>query len=301
MTLLPAAAQDITYVPEGAETPSYELPEQCAMPECDWDAFEAHHIVRRSYTQGVGPQNWISIRGKIMPNLVGLCLGHHSEVTNNNARIIFADGIFCWKFETGAFAPLHPVPLIADGPTSPPEGGHGHTAAGTSGAVSDEREEGREIAQGARGPRSSRSKEPDGGLAAHQGETDASSTSALPPSGPVAEEGETAAYGASAAGSSANTYPPARHYLTPEGRPGIEWPAPEGTCPTCKRKLPKPKAELETARPKVTWSIKVPKDAQEDGYELLRSLVTQCEEKLGQEGQPPYFTLMKVMYDWLTM
>lgn len=75
-----------------------------------------------------------------------------------------------------------------------------------------------------------------------------------------------------------------------------------GTCLRCKTEIrvkPRKKFQGEERRQRKTISIKVPKDAQEDGGEVWDNLIEQCQEKLGEEA-PAYFVLTKVMYDWLT-
>lgn len=75
-----------------------------------------------------------------------------------------------------------------------------------------------------------------------------------------------------------------------------------GTCVRCHEELEvkkRKKYQGEERRQRTTISIKVPKDAQEDGGEVWDNLLEQCQEKLGEES-PAYYTLTKVMYDWLT-
>lgn len=60
----------------------------------------------------------------------------------------------------------------------------------------------------------------------------------------------------------------------------------EEPCPKCKGRgkvaKPEPKGEHEQAppRPKTTWSVRVPKDEREDGYEVIDTLVEDSVEKL---------------------
>lgn len=60
----------------------------------------------------------------------------------------------------------------------------------------------------------------------------------------------------------------------------------EEQCPKCKGRgkvaKPEPKSEHEQApeRKKVTWSVRVPKDEREDGYEVIDTLVEDSVEKL---------------------
>lgn len=70
-----------------------------------------------------------------------------------------------------------------------------------------------------------------------------------------------------------------------------------------KMKPPK-KAKPETPRTKVTVTIKVPKDEQEDGAEVLQTLIEECRKELvgemgWQENVPAYFVLSAVLANWL--
>jgi hypothetical protein len=296
LTLLPCEAQRISY----AESPwdYYELPYECARPNCRAPGVHAHHIVRRSYTQGVGPQDWIGIDGGAVPNKVGLCPYHHEEITTNQTRIVWLNGRFCWAERDAledwvARSPLSPVPL--DESPVPPS---------SPGGALVEREHDTEGGSDS----SSRSTLSDDGGPATPEENDAP-TSVLLSSEPQEGQSLTAGYELSPAPG-----PPEITTALPEGdvtesgsgreagKPGVGTRPPSGSavCPACKRKLPKPKSEQEPTRPKVTWSVKVPKDHREDGYELLKTLVEQCQEQLSREGEPPYYALVEVMYAFLT-
>jgi hypothetical protein len=85
-----------------------------------------------------------------------------------------------------------------------------------------------------------------------------------------------------------------------EGEPqagslGGEIPPSPSKCPTCKRRLPKPKDKLEAPRPKKTISFAVPVDERENGAEIVRTLLDQAKEQLGREDQPDYFSLVEVL------
>src|SRR3954464_8313486 len=109
MTRLPAEAQRISYAPE--ELPDYAMPLTCAHPFCNFVATESHHVVRRSYTQGKGPQDYISIDGEVLPNKVGLCNAHHQMVTENRALILFEAHTWCWYENDRLVGTLGPIPL----------------------------------------------------------------------------------------------------------------------------------------------------------------------------------------------
>src|SRR4029077_576220 len=56
-----------------------------------------------------------------------------------------------------------------------------------------------------------------------------------------------------------------------------------GECPTCHQKI-KPKSKPEPRRNRRTWSIAVPKDEQENGAEVLDTLIDAAREELSQVG-----------------
>jgi hypothetical protein len=58
-------------------------------------------------------------------------------------------------------------------------------------------------------------------------------------------------------------------------------------CPTCKRKLPKPKdEELEEKKVRKTWSVAVPVSQQEDGADVLDALIESSRLELFDAGLP---------------
>lgn len=62
--------------------------------------------------------------------------------------------------------------------------------------------------------------------------------------------------------------------------------SPGSTCPTCHRKIPRPKIKnpTEEKKPRKTWSVAVPYDIQEDGAEVIDQLLDLCEEKMDKHG-----------------
>jgi hypothetical protein len=61
---------------------------------------------------------------------------------------------------------------------------------------------------------------------------------------------------------------------------------------------------MEKPRNKTTWSMKVPKDEQENGYEVFTTLFDQVRERMApvlglSETCPPYYVLVAVMVDFL--
>lgn len=60
------------------------------------------------------------------------------------------------------------------------------------------------------------------------------------------------------------------------------------TCPTCERPLPKPKIEtpMEERKIRRTWSVSVPVDRQEDGAEVLDTLLEEVRDELARAGLP---------------
>lgn len=57
-------------------------------------------------------------------------------------------------------------------------------------------------------------------------------------------------------------------------------------CPTCKRKMPKPKIETPTEekRPRQTWAIGIPVDERENGADVLDELLETCRDQLDKAG-----------------
>jgi len=72
-------------------------------------------------------------------------------------------------------------------------------------------------------------------------------------------------------------------------------------CPTCLRKLPKPKDESapEVKKVRKTWSVAVPLDRWEDGADVIDELLTAAHEELNKYGLP-YGEGKKVKYYILT-
>ena len=72
----------------------------------------------------------------------------------------------------------------------------------------------------------------------------------------------------------------AAHALLPSHDPDI--------CPTCLRKLPRPKEERSPEAPKLrkTWSVAVPMDHWEDGAEVIDTLLREAHTELNRRGLP---------------
>jgi hypothetical protein len=85
-----------TWEIRGVEGPRYKVGPHCANPSCHRHAEHAHHIVRRS--QISGDYAWISVEGKILANLTGLCVPCHEDITGrvggHKAAIKYIDGTF---------------------------------------------------------------------------------------------------------------------------------------------------------------------------------------------------------------
>ena len=116
----------------GVKGEPYKVGPRCSNPMCERWADHAHHMVRRS--QLGGDFNWVEIEGKLYPNLCGLCVAHHNDVTGttgasstgHKAAIRLVDGIFYWTSiehkPSGQiiylpYAPLDPQPLGPDAAT----------------------------------------------------------------------------------------------------------------------------------------------------------------------------------------
>jgi hypothetical protein len=91
LTKLPTESQDI----QGIEGPEYKTGPYCAAPGCYKIAEHAHHIVRRSFL--TGDFKWVRMPdGVEIGNLVGLCVPHHQQITDNITEIQYEDGSFYW-------------------------------------------------------------------------------------------------------------------------------------------------------------------------------------------------------------
>lgn len=67
-------------------------------------------------------------------------------------------------------------------------------------------------------------------------------------------------------------------------------------CPTCKG-AGRRRKRREKPRRRRTYSIAVPVDEQENGLDVLRTLIEQAREVIGRpEGTPPYFVLVEALY-----
>lgn len=97
---------------------------------------------------------------------------------------------------------------------------------------------------------------------------------------------------------------PAPSPSSPREPGGAGSPVPPGsTCPTCARVVP-PKRKKLPGRYRVTFAVKVPKDVQENGHEVLTTLVDSARDELREsmgwsETVPPYYVLAAVLHDWL--
>jgi len=70
----------------------------------------------------------------------------------------------------------------------------------------------------------------------------------------------------------------AEHVLAPGHEPDI--------CPTCLRKLPKPKEKTEAQKVRKTWSVAVPLDRWEDGADVIDTLLEEAHKELNKNGLP---------------
>lgn len=90
--------------------------------------------------------------------------------------------------------------------------------------------------------------------------------------------------------SSGNAYVVSGHEAF--GVPMIRPPLPGEECRLCERKVPE-KKKREPAKKRTTLTFRVPKDAQEDGAEVLSELIVEVEKVLrpGEEPRPGYYTI----------
>ena len=102
MTLLPSQSWDV----EPVEGERYQLPERCQAPGCKRYPDHSHHLWRRSFLVGRKRQPgfsggdfwWVRVpTGEVVKNVIGLCLHHHEDVTENRAWIKWLEGSeFAW-------------------------------------------------------------------------------------------------------------------------------------------------------------------------------------------------------------
>ena len=77
MTLAPRIDPEIRGVP-GSRA---EMNVTCAAPACISRSQQGHHMWPRSYLRGQ-PTEWVRLpSGKVVSNVVGLCVRHHNDVT----------------------------------------------------------------------------------------------------------------------------------------------------------------------------------------------------------------------------
>src|SRR5882672_5400132 len=92
------------------------------MPFCSRLAEHAHHIVRRS--QLAGDYAWIEVEGLVLPNLAGLCVAHHDEITGSvgghKAAVRLIEGKWWWCRLSPSASPL-PVSALDPQPPTPEE------------------------------------------------------------------------------------------------------------------------------------------------------------------------------------
>jgi hypothetical protein len=78
---------------------------------------------------------------------------------------------------------------------------------------------------------------------------------------------------------------------------------PGEVCENCGRRVPVPH-EDKTPRQRAQYNVAIPKDAVEDGEQILRALIEACREvlkdRLSVDGDTPaYYVLVPVLSDWL--
>jgi hypothetical protein len=94
------------------------------------------------------------------------------------------------------------------------------------------------------------------------------------------------------------------------GSDGFEWIllGPLNPQPGSREGKPKKRPHRgEAKRARTTWTIKVPKDEQENGAEVLDELTEACVEKLAKLMEDPsvlekpkYYNFVAILHDWLT-
>ena len=111
MTLVPLENQDVHGL-EGPEFPAYKVGPVCSAPDCSRFVDHRHHLWRRSFLAGA--YDWVELPDHvIVGNVVGLCIGHHDLITDNQAWIRWIDGAFWWCYPNGREDDkLYPQPPI---------------------------------------------------------------------------------------------------------------------------------------------------------------------------------------------
>jgi hypothetical protein len=272
MTRLPHESRDVRgYDPGDNFTPQI-LEEVCSHPHCDVrgrENLELHELWPRSFLRGQ-PIEFVQLwDGTILGNQVYLCNsfhgGHHQAITENKALIEYHLGNFYWFDNEDADGeilfpqPVYPGEHDAE---KPQEGKH-------------------------------------------------------PPNEEIPRAGSPAGldvltrtyghalYGSKDSDGSINiaTERPVKYpcrFPTDDGRRCLECdtcqPDPvESVCPKCRGtgKAPEKPKKKEPARNRVSKSIRVPKDEQENGVEVLEDAIEQVEEILrpGEKPRSPYYTV----------
>ena len=82
MTLAPLVDPSV----RGVEGKPSIVTDRCVAPGCPDFARERHHMWPRSFLQGQ-PNEWVSVQGQVIPNVVGLCYHHHLQVTGTKGHL----------------------------------------------------------------------------------------------------------------------------------------------------------------------------------------------------------------------
>ena len=82
MTLAPLVDPSV----RGVEGKPSIVTDRCVAPDCPDVARERHHLWPRSFLQGQ-PNEWVTVQGQVIPNVVGLCYHHHLQVTGTKGHL----------------------------------------------------------------------------------------------------------------------------------------------------------------------------------------------------------------------
>lgn len=82
MTLAPLIDPSV----RGVDGKPSVVTDRCVAPGCPDFARERHHMWSRSFLQGQ-PNEWVSVQGQVIPNVVGLCYHHHLQVTGTRGHL----------------------------------------------------------------------------------------------------------------------------------------------------------------------------------------------------------------------
>ena len=279
MTRLPLESRDV----RGMPGPPYEGEEVCSHPFCDVrgrENLELHEIWPRSFLRGQ-PYRYVRLPdGRVMGNQVYLCNaftnGHHPDVTENRARIVFVPSLLWFAWVTPGLDNPQNIDTMKN-PDRMNQTGLG----GTRGWLSPQPP----LEAGPAVPQTDM-----GGVSFERADSADGHSSPVTASSPTSAARSPHSEGVATTGSSHRKGRP-----EPIRKDGSS--APSEYCSECKRKLPSPHKKHEPKKARTNWSVRVPKDVQEDGVEVIETLLEEVRKALGREKFKgvQYFVLVEAL------